>query len=262
MNLIEHPDRLIPAARKAKIRNAIETVGFVSASELAVRLNSSLSTVRRDLIELENEGFIVRTRGGGQSTPNLVLSAAATSRAPQHSDEKARIAQKAVEFIAEAGCIVLDAGTTTLTVARYLYPQRPLRVITDGIEIAYELRDRENVTVYVCGGILHPLSYNLCGGIGEQMLENMHAQICVMGAVGIGVKAGLTKHDVEAFPIKKRMIDISHQLICVLDSSKINVTGLYSVCPIDRVDVVITDSGIHKDSQTTLEAAGCKVITG
>jgi DeoR/GlpR family transcriptional regulator of sugar metabolism len=57
------------------------------------------------------------------------------------------------------------------------------------------------------------------------------------------------------------MIDISHQLICVLDSSKINVTGLYSVCPIDRVDVVITDSGIHKDSQTTLEAAGCKVIT-
>ena len=93
MNLIEHPDRLIPAARKAKIRNAIETVGFVSASELAVRLNSSLSTVRRDLIELENEGFIVRTRGGGQSTPNLVLSAAATSRAPQHSDEKAHSAK-------------------------------------------------------------------------------------------------------------------------------------------------------------------------
>ena len=254
-------EKLIPAGRKEQIKSVIKAGGFASASELATSLNCSLSTVRRDLIELENEGFIVRTRGGGQSTPNLVLSAAAVSRAPQHSDEKVRIAQKAVEFIADAGCIVLDAGTTTLTVARYLHPQRPLRVITDGIEIAYELRDRENVTVYVCGGILHPLSYNLCGGIGEQMLDNMHAQICVMGAVGIGVRAGLTKHDVEAFPIKKRMIDISHQLICVLDSSKINVTGLYSVCPIDRVDVVITDSAIHKDTQTALEAAGCKVIT-
>jgi DeoR family fructose operon transcriptional repressor len=91
-------------------KDAIKSAGFVSASELATRFNSSLSTVRRDLIELENEGLIVRTRGGGQNAPNLVLSAAATSRAPQHSDEKARIARKAVEFIAEAGCIVLDGG--------------------------------------------------------------------------------------------------------------------------------------------------------
>jgi DeoR/GlpR family transcriptional regulator of sugar metabolism len=249
---------VIPAARKEQIKNAVKAVGFVSASELATALDSSVSTVRRDLIELEREGLLVRTRGGGQSVSTVV--AAATSRVLEHSDEKTRIAQKAVDLIAEAGCVVLDAGTTTLAVARHLYPPKPLRVITDSIEIAYELRDRENTTVYVCGGILHPLSYNLCGGTGEQMLENMRAQICVMGGVGLGVKSGLTKHDVEAFPVKKKMVDISHELICVLDSSKINVTGLYSVCPIDRVDVVITDSGIQEDSQAALQAAGCKVI--
>jgi len=55
----------------------------------------------------------------------------------EHSDEKTRIAKKAVDLIAEAGCLVLDAGTTTLTVARLLYPTKPLRVITDSIEIAY-----------------------------------------------------------------------------------------------------------------------------
>lgn len=262
MNEIEQRSeaKLIPAARKEEIKNSIRAAGFASASELANKLNSSLSTVRRDLLELEREGFIVRTRGGGQTAPNLVLSVAAVSRAPQHSDEKTRIANKAVELIADAGCIVLDAGTTALAVARQLYPQKPLRVITDGIEIAYELRDRENTTVYVCGGIVHSLSYNMCGGIGEQMLENMHAQVCLMGGVGLSVKAGLTKHDVEAIPIKEKMIEISHQLVCVLDSSKIDVTGLCSVCPIERVDVVITDSGIRKDSQAALEGAGCKVF--
>jgi DeoR/GlpR family transcriptional regulator of sugar metabolism len=58
-------------------------------------------------------------------------------------------------------------------------------------------------------------SFGINGGhsLGSRGPDNMHAQICVMGAVGIGVRAGLTKHDVEAFPIKKRMIDISHQLI-------------------------------------------------
>jgi DeoR/GlpR family transcriptional regulator of sugar metabolism len=249
---------LIPAARKEQIKNAVKTAGFVSASELATLLDSSLSTVRRDLIELERDGFLVRTRGGGQSVSPTV--AAAMSRALEHSDEKMRIAKKAVDLIAEAGCIVLDAGTTTLTVARLLYPTKPLRVITDSIEIAYELKDRENTNVFVVGGILHPLSYNLCGGISEQMLENMRAQICVMGGVGLSVKSGLTKHDVDAFPVKRKMIDISHELVCVVDSSKFDVAGLYSVCPIERVDIVITDTGIHQDFRAALEGAGCEVI--
>lgn len=252
---------MIPAARKENIKNAIESTGFVSAGELARQLGISLSTVRRDLIELEKEGLIIRTRGGaGYSAQNLVLSPAAVSRASQHTDEKARIARKAAELVVKAGCIVLDTGTTTLEVARRLFPEQPLRIITDSIEIAYELRGRENVTILVTGGILHPLSYSLYGSFGEEMLTTMHAQICVMGATGLSLKEGLTKHDIEALQIRKAMIDISHQLICVADSSKINVTGLVSVCPIDRVNTLITDEGIDRKFKKALEATGCEVI--
>lgn len=252
---------MIQAERKQNIKNAIENSGFVSAGDLARELGISLSTVRRDFIELEKEGVIVRTRGGaGYSAHNLVLSPAATSRASQHMDEKGRIAQKAAELIVNAGCIVLDTGTTTLEVARRLYPEKPLRIITDSIEIAYELRGRENITILVTGGILHPFSYGLYGGFGEEMLAKMHAQICVMGAIGLSLKEGLTKHDIESLQVRKKMIDISHQLICVADSSKINVTGLVSVCPVERVNLLITDEGIDKKFKKSLESIGCQVI--
>lgn len=252
---------MIPAARKENIKNAIENRGFISAGELAHKLGISLSTVRRDLIELEKEGAIIRTRGGaGYSAHNLVLSPAATLRANQHTDEKLSIAQKAVELIENAGCIVIDNGTTTLEIAKQLFPENPLRVITDSVEIAYELRGRENITTLVTGGIIHPQSYSIYGSFGEEMLKKMHAQICVMGATGFSIKEGLTKHDIEALQIRKTMIDISHQLICVADSSKINVTGLVSVCPIDRVNILITDDQVDEKFKKEFEAIGGQVI--
>jgi len=224
-------------------------------------LNISISTVRRDLIELEEDGVILRTRGGARcASHKLVLEADVTKRAVHNIDEKRRIGAKAAELVMDSGCLILDGGTTTLEVARHLKPRKPLRVITDSIEIAYELRDRENVTVLVTGGILKPEAYNLYGGFAEHMLRSMHAQVCVMGVIGLTIQEGLTKHDIEALPIRQKMVEISRQLICVADSSKFGVTGLVSVCPVDQLDTLITDDGIQPDFKKALENLGIKVV--
>ena len=247
--------------RKEKIRRELAQNGILSVHELTKRLKISPSTVRRDLIELEEEGEILRTLGGaryGQHT--LVLDADARTRAVHNIEQKERIGAKAAAMVMDAGCLILDAGTTTLEVARHLNPTKSLRVITDSIEIAYELRNRENVSVLVTGGILNSDAYNLYGGFAEQMLRSMHAQVCVMGAIGVTAKEGLTKHDIEALPIRHRMVEISRQLICVADSSKFGVTGLVSVCDIDRLNTIITDEGISTDLKKTFESLGVSVI--
>lgn len=252
---------MIPAARKQQIINEIENNGFVSAMELAEKLAISLSTIRRDLIELEQEGVITRTRGGAVSSAHgFVLDTVPSSRATRNTTEKVKIAHVAAEMVSAAGCIILDTGSTTLEVARQLFPRQALQVITDSIEIAYELRDRENVSIIVTGGLMRAGSYGLYGSFGEEMLESMHAQACVMGAIGLSLREGLTKHDIESLAIRKKMVEISHQLICVADSSKFNVTGLVSVCPVDRVDVLITDAGIDPKFKQALENIGIKVI--
>lgn len=254
-------DIIIPAERHERIKSELEKDGFVSVNELADRLGISISTVRRDLIDLERQGVVIRTRGGaGLAGHELALEPGRSSRAVQHISEKQKIGRKAAELVEDSGCIILDTGTTTMEVARQLKPKHPLRVITDSIEIAYELADRENVTVLVTGGILMPGAYGLRGSFGEYMLNSMHAQVCVMGAIGLTLREGLTKHEIEALQIRQKMVEISHKLICLADSSKFDVTGLVSVCPIDRVDVLITDTGIKPDFKKALEDMGIEVI--
>ena len=185
---------MLPEERKEKILNELARSGFISVNELTSRLNISISTVRRDLIELEEEGVVLRTPGGARyAEHNLVLEAAADYRAVHNISEKQRIGAMTAELVADTGCMILDAGTTTLEVARHLKPSQPLRVITDSVEIAYELRNRDNVTVLVTGGIMNPEAYNMYGGFAEQMLRSMHAQVCVMGVIGLTVQEGANK---------------------------------------------------------------------
>jgi len=253
---------MIPVERQEIIKRELEKNKFVSVSELAKKLGISISTVRRDLVDMENEGQIERTHGGailiGSKFTNE--SIAHNSRAGKHIKEKQIIGKKVAQLVENAGCIILDNGTTTLAVARNLRPVQPLKVITDSIEIAYELRDRNNITVLITGGILRHDAYNLYGSFAEHMLDSVHAQVCILGASGFTIKEGLTKHDVEALPVRKKMVDISHKLICVVDSSKIGVTGIVSVCPAERVDMLITDSGIDSEMKERLENIGVEVI--
>lgn len=252
---------MLPEQRKEKIVNELVKSGFASANDLTRRLKISISTVRRDLIELEEAGVILRTRGGARLAQHkLMLEAGANFRAVHNIDKKQRIGARAAELVADMGCLILDAGTTTLEVARHLKPNRPLRVITDSVEIAYELRNRENITVLVTGGIMNSEAYNLYGGFAELMLKSMHAQACVMGAIGITVHEGLTKHDIEAVAVRQKMLEVSRKLICVADSSKLGVTGLVSVCPVDQVDMLITDDGISTELVNAFESAGVSVV--
>lgn len=252
---------MLPEERKEKIVNELARNEFLSINELTRRLKISISTVRRDLIELEEEGVILRTRGGAKHAEHkLVLEAGADYRAVHNIDEKRRIGAKAAELTANMGCLILDAGTTTLEVARHLRPTQPLRVITDSVEIAYELRNRENVSVLVTGGIMNSEAYNLYGVFAEQMLRSMHAQVCVMGAIGLTTREGLTKHDMEAVSVKQKMLEISRKLICVADSSKFGVTGLVSICAIEQLDTLITDEGISPELHKEFESRGVTVI--
>lgn len=233
---------------------------MLPVAELAKLVHTSLSTLRRDLIELEQAGLVVRTRGGACLAGRLPDEMSEHVRAQKHAVEKRKIGQVAAKLVEGAGSIILDAGTTTLEVARALNPTQALRVITDSVEIAYELRDRQNVVVIVTGGIMRPHAYNLFGGMGEQVLSGMHAQVCVMGGSALSLEEGLTKHDIESMPIRRKMVEISRQLVAVVDSSKFGKTGLASVCPVARINTLVTDAGIDPDFRRRVEDAGVQVV--
>lgn len=253
---------MLPAERRNRIIQELRKDRFLSVTDLANRLGASISTIRRDLAELVQQGVIIRIHGGAalNTTVELPEEMAGAVRARQQVPQKQAIGRAAARLISGVSTVILDGGTTTLEVARALHPDRHLRVITDSVEIAWELRDREHVTVILTGGIMRRHAYNLFGSLAEQVLAGLHAEVCVMGCSGLSLAEGLTKHDIEAIPVRRRMVEVSRHLVVVADSTKLGRVGLAAVCGVDRIHTLVTDIGIPPEFRAALEERGIEVI--
>lgn len=252
---------MLPLQRREHILTELHKERFLSVADLAQRLSASISTIRRDLVELEREGVAVRTHGGAGLTggwqPEEIARAV---RAEKRVGQKEAIGRAAARLLTEVGTVILDAGTTTMEVARNLHPTDHLRVVTDSLDIAWELKDRENVTVILTGGILRAGAYNLFGPTAEQSIMTLHAEVCVMGCTGLTVEDGLFKHDIEALPVRRRMVEASRKLIVTCDSSKLGKNGLVNVCGFELIDTVVTDAEISPAFRLQLEENGVAVV--
>ena len=100
----------------------------------------SLMTLRRDLFLLEEEGRIIRVRGGAMSVKDVQKTSGEpyVKKTAIHSDEKIEIAQKAAGLIDVGASIFIDAGTTALYLAKEM-PDIYCNVFTNGLAVATEL---------------------------------------------------------------------------------------------------------------------------
>jgi predicted transcriptional regulator len=113
------------------------------ADRLSDRFEVSETTIQRDLGALEKKGLLNRDPDGETYSFQ--------SRLVQARREDA-IAQLALNYIAEGLTILLDAGSTTLSLARALRSNfQTLRIITNSIPAALEL-SKTNYKILLTGG--------------------------------------------------------------------------------------------------------------
>ncbi|NKF34185.1 DeoR family transcriptional regulator, partial [Pseudomonas sp. BGM005] len=70
------------------------------------------------------------------------------------TDSKQRVARRAVDLVAPASTIVLDAGTTTLAMARMLPHGTDLTVITPSPAVAIAVAEHSDARIVMIGGEL------------------------------------------------------------------------------------------------------------
>src|SRR5207245_164555 len=119
---------------------------------LSETLDVSIDTVRRDLRELADGGLVLRVHGG--ALPPVAGARPYEVRREQATAAKEAIARRTVSLLHDDQVILLDAGTTTLEVARNLPPDLHATVITNSPEIAVALADHQHVEVAMLGGVL------------------------------------------------------------------------------------------------------------
>ena len=233
------------ADRVGAILERLSASGSVSVAELADGLAVSAATIRRDLELLDDQRLLTRTHGGAVAQ-GVLYELPLRYRTARHQGEKRRIASEAARGVADGEAIGLTGGTTTTEVARALVDRQRLTVVTNALNIASELAIRPNLKLVVTGGWARSESYELVGPLAELSLAGLNLDVVFLGVDGISHDAGL-------------MTQRARRAVAVADSSKIGRTAFARICPIDRVDELITDSAADPRALDAIRDAGVVV---
>ena len=240
-------------ARQLKIRAMLEAQGFVDLATLCQELDSSESTVRRDLIALQNEGVLKRVHGGAMA----VRSQGArgddfAGHARRMVTEKRRIAAATAALIEDGQTVILDAGSTVAAVARELLA-RSLHVVTNSLPIAEILGEARRVDITLTGGQLDPQFGVMLGPLCEQMLGSLAVDVAVMGIGGV-TERGLSNSNPLVVGSERKMLEVARKVIIVSDHTKFGRGALIPLAPLDAVDVVVSDTGLDPEAQSWLRS--------
>jgi DeoR family fructose operon transcriptional repressor len=245
--------------RRQKIMEILKAEQFVRVSHLERVLNASQASVRRDLRALEEAGLLKRTHGGASSNQASGFELTLVQKEDRFKAEKAAIAKVAVGLIADGETVMLDAGSTTLQIARELKQRRNIKVVTNAVNVAWELSESE-VEVTVTGGTLRRNTLALVGPLAGNALTGLHVDKLFLATNGMDLKQGLTSPNLIEAQTKKAMLDSAREVILVADHSKLGRIAFTQVCRLDRVHCVITDAGAPQDFIQALEKLHINVL--
>jgi DeoR family transcriptional regulator of aga operon len=238
--------------------------GFVRVRELAERFGVSTVTIRHDLQQLEELQLARRIHGGAMPAAGTRVERSFEEVMTEQADQKAAIARAAALLVASGESVLLDVGTTTAALANELVARTDLEnltVFTNGLKIALALEPgHPRLTVVVTGGTLRPKQHSLVEPLAAPMLDSLRVDTVFIGCNGVDADGGITNVNLPEAAVKRRMIAAASRCVVVADSHKLGSRVLASVCPIDDVDVLVTDRGAGADVVDAIRSRGVDVI--
>ena len=231
---------MLKTERKQLILEELNQHHVVSLEKLVSLLETSESTVRRDLDELEAENKLRRVHGGAELPHSLQEEETIQEKSVKNLQEKKLLAQKAASLIKEQDVIFIDAGTTTAFLIHELV-NKNVTVVTNSIHHAAQLVEKQIPTVMVGGSVKTATDASI-GGVALNQINQLH----------FGVDDGYyTTPDMEEGAVKRAILENAKQTYVLVDSSKIGQTCFAKVAPLKRA-IVITSQG-HELLQTIKE---------
>ncbi|MFC1784678.1 transcriptional repressor AgaR [Candidatus Neomarinimicrobiota bacterium] len=246
--------------RRDEIVRLITKYRKVRVDELSERFQVSEVTIRNDLSFLEKKGILHRSYGGALIKDSVALDESIFEKVKMHAEEKDRIGKAAAELIFDGDAIILDSGTTTSAIVKYIKNRKNLTILTNAVNIASELAGLSDIEVLLTGGILRKKSFSLVGPQAEQILRSYYFDKVFLGVDGFDLSFGLTTPNYLEAQLNKLMVEMSKQVIAVADSSKFNRQSLCLITKPTTIDKVITDNNISDDQLKGLKELGIETI--
>ena len=245
--------------RQERILQFIEQENIVTIKQLqALCPQVSLMTIHRDLQTLEDQGMVVKVRGGAKSVRHTG-DPGFDVRLQENNTGKASMARKALELIQPNSSVFLDASTTNLVLARHL-PDISLNIFTTGPSIALELCRLHNPTVTVCCGAMNRKNLALSGQNTLEMLEKINIDLAFIGVSGCSVEAGFTCGTEGDMLVKHKVIQKARTSVVMCDRGKLSRLMPYTFARLEDVDCLISDAPMPDPFAQAARKAGVRLL--
>ena len=247
--------------RRRSLVKRIDSAGSMTFKEIKHAFpDVSEMTLRTDLKELDEAHSIVRTFGGARSVEFAIgADAPFSQRSVNKAEEKTRIAEKAVELLADHSVICIDSGSTTAVFAG-LFPNERRIVVTASLPCASDLAKLKNVETIMLGGSLNQESLCLEGERSLAALQDLHFEQLYLGTTAYRKDTGFTCEVNSQSALKRAFILRSDEVIMLMDSSKVGRSGTFRFCDLSDVDTIVSDGNLPKSFLSDCKKAKVQVI--
>lgn len=230
---------MLKAERHNYIMNKLHEEQKVVTTNLALALDLSEDTVRRDLKELDHKKLLKKVYGGA-----ILISEKSVDIFNIHinaEEQKKKIVTKALSLLHDGQVIIMSGGTTNLVFAKLIPENLKATIYTYSLPIAMQLSQHPNIDLILIGGKMQKNAMVTIGIDVIQILSKIKADICFIGASSINIKQGLTEIGYEVSIVKKAMIESSDRVVSMFSSDKLNKKMPHGVCELRQLDTIVTD---------------------
>jgi len=245
--------------RHQYILNKLHEEGNLNVINLYRHLKVSSVTIRKDLKLFEEKGLLFRTHGGATLLNPYTIDKPVNEKEKLQSSEKSKIGILAAKLIEPNDSIIIASGTTVTSFAKSIQNKKNLTVITSSLNVALELIEHPDTEVLQLGGILRKSSSSVTGPYAQNILADFSCTKLFLGVDGIDLEFGLTTTNAMEAHLNRQMIEASQKVIVLSDSTKFGKRGFGRICGLDKVDRIITDSGISEHFVVQLQNLGIEV---
>lgn len=228
---------MIPYERHERIIRHLQETGLAKITELAdVLPGVSVSTLRRDLKELESQGKIEHLAGGAVKMHAAAHEVNISTKDTQHGAEKGQIARLASSFVRDGDTVYVDSGSTCSVMLPMLLDRSVTIYTTSGA--ASFVKGDVQAELYVVGGLFNPVTMSFTGSMTEEELRDLYFDRAFLGANAVDEQRGvMTPGFSEA--AKKRIVRANSAKTYVLvDSSKFHEFSNVRVFGLEGIELI------------------------
>ena len=247
--------------RLSRIENYIMQQKQVSLENLAEKFQLSVNTVRRDVIELENRGCIIRVRGGAMAKGPVRSPEEIDTRQQQNADAKRLIGRMAAELVHSGQTIFIDGGSTTRNIVSHLNGKHNITIITSSVNVLVEAAKLTTATLIVLGGEYSATSDSFHSYSSIEDMANFNFDISFLGTTGISVDGGLTTATFMEAKVKATAMKRAKEAVVLVDQSKFGLRSTSKFAELSEASIIVTDSALPRDMSLYCQSRGIRMIT-